>query len=604
MANLHIIDQSLTVSGGHHFDYTCCLLEAAAKIDLPVSLGANRSFQSSSIEGLDFQPTHVSTCFRNSTYQKVSFLAGLKHLKRDRSAGKLSNPHIQSVLNNYRNDKVRKRRRKLIAEFAVDLRTYFEKQGIGKLNSSDHVFLTTVSELELMGLAIFLANSPWTRAANWHLQFHYNLFDGRTPEYRSQSETHEQVRNCFSAALSSVRQHRLNFYCTTDELVHQYNQLQVVDFHRLTYPVDARFHSTDHPSSPRRPPAEPLNIVCPGELRREKGHTTSIQPFVDKIWNDLLRPGKCRLSVQRPKRRWPRNQKLVLDLPQQGQNVDEQNAVQYLQHPLSKTDYVSLIHDADIGVLFHDSRVYFSRRAGVLGELLACGKPVVVPAGSWLARQIEEAQFLHLEHIAKQLTPVRIRGIFEQQFDSSNVPLEGGRIAFDAGEHSFSTSVKLSDDENVLVVWFQWHDPPIHGVDAGLQLSYGNTIEKKVVGHRDGDQRVGCMFKLPEHSDAPVKIEFTNMFGSAMATIGNLEIQTFHADDLSNIAESAVGLSAHDATSYAHAISEIHEHFDHYRESAIQFSKPWSEGHCPVRLIGQLTGLRAQSTRPRIRKAA
>ena len=76
---------------------------------------------------------------------------------------------------------------------------------------------------------------------------------------------------------------------------------------------------------------------------------------------------------------------MELQVPKARHNgVASHSPLEYFAHPLPDQQYVELIKTSDCGLLFYDSRAYFSRRAGVLGELLSCGKPVIVPAGSWL----------------------------------------------------------------------------------------------------------------------------------------------------------------------------------------------------------------------------
>lgn len=610
MTSLHIIDQSLTGKGGHHFDYVCCLLDAAQAWNVPIGVGTHYSFDPNSLKQIQLcNPIPVSPCFRNTTYQKVSYLAGLQHLKRADMPvinGPASGSALARTVATMKASKLRGRRRRLIARFASDMRDYFRSQGVSELTSADHVFLTTVSELELMGLAIFLSTAPWTIKANWHLQFHYNLYEGRSPQYETQAAVLKRVRGCFLAALSRVSDHRLNFYCTTDELVRQYDELRAVQFQKLVYPIDPRFEVSSELNIGRplagvaREADRPVQIVCPGELRREKGHTTAIQPLVDDIWEDVLAGGKAQLAVQRPRRNWPRKQKLRLDLPGNGKNCHDQDAIKYIGHPLPKSEYVSLIENADVGVLFHNAKAYFSRRAGVLGELLACGKPVVVPAGSWLSRQISESNFTYLESLARALRRTRVLDLSDLEYDSSNVPLSGGKVSFDEKKHPFKASFQADSSENLVMVWFKWHDPDCHGVDAAVQLTSQGITTQKVVGHRDGREPVGCLFRLNaedqrENEVRNVEVRFANAFHPSTATVSSLRVELYRAEDPLSVPESAVGVCAWDSASYAAGLREILDHLEHYQSSARLFARSWAQAQQPVKLLQQLTGLQWQS---------
>ena len=53
-------------------------------------------------------------------------------------------------------------------------------------------------------------------------------------------------------------------------------------------------------------------------------------------------------------------------------------------------DYYAELAAADLVVLPYDAEVYRDRSSGILAEALAAGKPVVVPAHTWMADQIDD----------------------------------------------------------------------------------------------------------------------------------------------------------------------------------------------------------------------
>jgi hypothetical protein len=57
----------------------------------------------------------------------------------------------------------------------------------------------------------------------------------------------------------------------------------------------------------------------------------------------------------------------------------------------------------------------------------------------------------------------------------------------------------------------------------------------------------------------------------------------------------AVGIIATDESNLAVAVREIVNHFDHYRDSAIQFSKYWRARHEPQATLDFLVGAYQQS---------
>ena len=637
MARLFIIDQSLCSQGGHHFDYVNCVARVAHEDQLETIVAANRRFKKTGINSDSESALHekasVIPCFRNTTYQKVSWLAGLRHLKRaaeikqnvdDKSKEKLS--AIQRMRNKRRMRSFRQRRRRVIAQFAADCSRFFDSALTdGEFQRGDNIFLTTVSELELMGLAIYLFNNPSSRAATWHSQFHFNLFDGRTPEFDSQAGIQRKVRGCFLAALSRVPDHELKFYCTSDELVEQYSRLKVADFWRLPYPVNQRFAprsvgsrtanlksvsvlpfdgaseiqtKTETPENPATPklaqPFDVVRLVVPGELRREKGSVKHLQNVVDELWSDYLSNGRLQVAVQRPKRKLFRKEKLELQLPDQKNSVGGNPVIDYMRHPLPETEYCDFIRGADFGLLLHDSRAYYSRRAGVLGELLSCGKPVIVPAGCWLAHQLQEPQFKYIDSLVKQFPHSRRIGLRGLKIDTANAPLSGGVVSFNRKRHPFIAACEKEPDENIVVVSFDWQYPQSRGVDARIrctELRQDGTRESstQVVGHRMSAGKCQAVFRV-DFGGNEVRFEIENAFDDSTANIRDFGVEFFEVSNPEDVALGSFGLIYSDVDSIGESVAEMVEHLEHFRFHAEEFSQRWWNSHDPRRTLKYLVG--------------
>lgn len=653
MARLFIIDQSLCSPGGHHFDYVNCVARAAREDQLETFVATNRRFNvervgsraecerppiGSQQDDALHENAIVVPSFKNTTYQKVSWLAGLRHLKRANATAadsandcKDRQSVLRRLLGKRRTQTFKQHRRKIIAQFAADCSRFFRcALDGGEFQNGDNVFLTTVSELELMGLAIYLFNNPTTQNATWHLQFHFNLFDGRTPEFDSQSGIQRKVRGCFLAALSRVPDHDLKFFCTSEELVEQYSRLTVVDFFRLPYPVNQRFapqrkagrvsnlstvsvlplsrelsdsgdtafESENESSIIEAPklaqPSGPVRLVVPGELRREKGSANHLQSVVDELWEDYLSNGRLQIAVQRPKRKLFRKEKLELQLPDSKNSVGGDPVIDYMRHPLSESDYCDFIRGADFGLLLHDSRAYYSRRAGVLGELLSCGKPVIVPAGCWLAHQLQESQFQHIDSMTKQLPHSRTVGLRELNFDTANAPLSGGVVSFDRLRHPFVAKCSRAASENIVVVSFDWQHPKTRGVDVRIKCTESRSdgsheSSAQVVGHRITAGKCHAMFRV-DFGGNDVCFEIENAFDDSTASIRNLSIDFFEASEPENVPLGSFGLIYPDVASISASVAEMVEHLDHFRYQAEQFSHRWWNSHDPRRTLKYLVG--------------
>ena len=664
MANFFIIDHSLRKSGGHHFDYVRCVARAASELGFETTIGTHRSLTRSprkSAERLDEIGT-VRRVFRRTTYQPDSYLAGLQHLKRSKYVSDLLN---EGELNRWQRYSTalkriqhRRRRERFVRQFAVDCGRFFR---MSTQTAGDHAFFTTVSELELMGLTVYLANHPKTLKTHWHLQFHFNLFDGRTPEYESQRATSQAVRACFLTALARLSYHSVHLYTTSATLVDQYSRLGVGEFKELSYPISAEFASdqvkhrkpfdarglaaaiqiseadkstisvksdfhldsfaanSGNPTNlagerqPRESSAndndesrKPLRFTCPGEFRREKGHVNYLQSLIDEIWTSHLSNGEVQIVLQRPIQKWPiKKAKMELKFPNDlPESEHSTSPIQYFSHPLDHDEYVELIKSTDCGLLFYDSRAYFSRRAGVLGELLACGKPVIVPAGCWLAEQIQEPIYRHGEELLRSSRIVRSFETNELNWSRRNVPMPGGILSFDHDPHPFEFSIERDSIENHLMIQFDWHWPSTSGVYCRVDVTQrdqtghitGNS--SKVLGVRDSSRNVNSVFRLAPETTL-VNFSLTNAFHNSTASVKRMEISALEISPVNtNSAESplgSVGVIASDQEDLAKCIDEIANHFDHYRKTAIAFSDHWFSRHDPRRTLDDLVAVNATS---------
>ena len=631
LARFYLIDQSLKRAGGHHADYALCVLDAAAEMGFDNVLGAHTGFQDR--ERFETLGT-IKPVFRNSIYLKESCLPGLRHLTR---AGGLPQPFLQreksgwfskvAAWSRYRQFKRRRNRR--VREFAEDCERFFD----GVLFApGDHVFLAALSDVELNGLALFLSRQPRTLQVQWHVQFHFNLFEGRPLEYARQLGVARVVQSNFDQALSRIPYHSLHFYTTSQPLAEQFNRLGVAEFESLPYPVSQRFQQrgsgnshglavytgdeTDSgpepggiaaksepfqtspslvrddtgtpPTSENEGRSRPIRITCPGEMRREKGFSDYMQPLVDRLWESHLENGRVQFVVQRPLPKLFQRKKLEVHLPD-----PESQAIDFQPHPLPEADYVELLKTSDAGLLFYDSRVYYSRRAGVLGELLSCGKPVIVPAGSWLAGQVQPLIESHVRELAREEKVCRDLSLEKLVCDQKNVPLAGGVISFDDKRHPFQVQWDRNPDETLYVLEFDWHWPEMTGIYCQLTLEQtlqdGRVLRSiQVRGKEMGQQSCAVAFPV-EESCTQLSLKFQHAFHDSNITLKRIRVKALDVGRR-KIALGAVGVIAADQQNLAMAVEELVTHFDHYQTSAAANASHFYRTHAPRRTVARLLG--------------
>jgi hypothetical protein len=617
VACFYIVDNSLTTIGGHHYEYIQCLVDAAVEFGFRCMIGTHRTFDPASIVQVEGGIANNATglriasdqrekndenrtqadpsvswypVFRNTTYQRDSLLPGLASLK-DKTRPDKGTENGDSILARWNKAMQVRRSRQLIRSFAYDCERFFSNQ---QFNTEDHVLLTTVSELELLGLAAYLSNHPRTLQVNWHLQFHFDLLTGRPAEYDKQRPNLDSIRDAFKAALSRIPYHQVNFFVTSQQLADQYNRLGVGEFVPLVYPVDKAFaKNATLKSSAHSGSTNPVKITVAGGVRREKGQREQLQVVVDRMWEEYFAPGKIQLFVQRKPGNYIKGPKFKLNVPFGPPRPEHDQPIVYRTHPCSKDEYVEFIKSSDIGLLCYDSRTYFARRAGILCEYLAAGIPVVVPAGCWLAEQIAPLHYAFVNELAGKY---QVENSISRNFDGdskTNVPLQGGVWSFDRNRHPFQLSCSINEKLTAVGFQFNWHWPRKTGAYCDLQVTQYNAaqtpiaVSTQTMGFSEANLPVGAVFNLAEQTKS-FSLKISNAYSDETASICNVKIMGLRHNDSNPLPIGSVGAIASEQTGFVPAIEEVLRNLSHYRQSAERFSLHWSRAHLPHRTIARL----------------
>lgn len=590
MKRLLILDPSLKGPGGHHFDYVGQLLRAAHdRIQIVVAchqkfdqqaLGKMAESIDIPIEGLDFRPV-----FHQTIYHTCSDIAGIRKLAQGAMRGfrrwtvPLKRHWGQWIGDRRREDVLLQQspcddpsqtqllqrldsdQRHVLARSIADLRQLF-----GDVTRSaerfDAIFHTTLSELDLLALAWCLKEGSAPRESLWSLQFHFDLFLGRPDEHASQrsSPRTQRCRETFHLAKVWMQDCQVRWFATSQAIARQHDWLGVGAFEELTYPINPRFVPSHRGEDDR-----PMRITLAGGVRSEKGQSR-LEHVVASIVKPLLESRQAVFVVQRRARKgWRKPFELSPKL-----SGPAHDWVEYVDHPLPESAYVELMRNADVGLMLHDGRTYHARRAGVLGEFLAAGVPVVVPAASWLANCVDSlnAQYwlrLAAEGAAVSLAKTQASVETESRLQ---IPLVSGGLllgtaSMPAGVASTSyLRLRLSDEE-------------------------GTTLSQAIVGCLSSS----CQFALPvpQHSPLPktgvLHWEWVYQEKGAVAPLPFFELQIVSPSPAGSVPWGAVGCVAVDDQHVAECLQELHRHRQHYRNETRRASDAWRAAHDPKRTL-------------------
>jgi hypothetical protein len=365
---LILIDPSLEDFRGHYHQYACHVLRAARQAGFQPLLAANRRFPASAQSEFPVYPLYQYGLWtRPFDPGRTRLVSGI--LARTR-AKELVRKAVGPALIWQRRlaDRVR------VRQFARDTADLLRQTSAG---ADDLVFFPTMGQADLEGLLRTIQQIPDDRQPQWHLVFRYD-----PPSPVKNRRLADLLARTFARAGRMQCNRRLHFFTDTDELSDLYRQSSGLPFATLPIP------HTDGPSPSRPSGGGPLRIVYLGGARKEKGfhHLPNI---VRQVREDLLAAGQAAFTVQSAGN-------LTLEEPEIiAARKDLQTlagqGVTLLGEALTPEQYRGLLHSGDLALLPYDRQAYRARSSGILAEVLAAGIPAIVPAGTWLARQLPAA---------------------------------------------------------------------------------------------------------------------------------------------------------------------------------------------------------------------
>jgi hypothetical protein len=586
------IDHSLTRVGGHEYDYALNILRSAEADGYSVILATNRRFRDHSglpdrwpVYPLFPYTSHTRYCIAYGGHDHLPIGFDGRQLEPRRAATRPRS--LRQLLTGGTAAPGRLRRwlgaHRRIRALTRSLRQLFTTV---QLAEGDQVFLATFTEFDLLGLSKYLQDQPQSRGADWHMQFHFDLYESCGWDDPRHGERRSVAQRQFQYSLDQLSHHRIHLYNTTRELAAQYNDLGVASFRHLPYPVSPTLRCR------RAPRRGQLRITCAGGMRREKG-THNLGTLVTTLRNDPFFDGKVEISAQMRKEKL--QQLGVSRTTGAGQRADVRFVD--LPYPLELDSYHNLIRETDIGLFLYDQRRYHVRCSGILLEMITAGKPVIVPAGCWLAEQIAEPVFAHAEHLCRTLPSVGQLHAGDWRWEQVN----GGDTAAGTAHAvvftnaaPVTTVLPVPTSATEFVMAFRRRGSAESGTYISLQTEQfdqdGAVLDRfeAVVGHRSEDRSIPILTRLDPRA-VRIGVRLCNAYHVSQLAVTDVEADFLRARGPGRCPLSRAGLIAARFEHIPRLLREMVEHYAHYRTSAEEFARVWLESHHPARTVGLLT---------------
>jgi glycosyltransferase involved in cell wall biosynthesis len=180
------------------------------------------------------------------------------------------------------------------------------------------------------------------------------------------------------------------FYTDSDRLSRQYEALTGCHVTTLPIPVPASLHLAGEVLTD---PGQ-LTLGFLGSSRVDKGFDQLPEVIAALPGTLDGQPVRALVQVTRGTPD-PRVQAAISRLCALSTSHPSAPAVEMLESPAPMAEYYNWFRRVCVNVLPYVSRKYEASTSGILVESILSGVPVVVPAGSWMGDQVDEARNLH-----------------------------------------------------------------------------------------------------------------------------------------------------------------------------------------------------------------
>jgi glycosyltransferase involved in cell wall biosynthesis len=554
-----LIDHSITGEGGHHLEYARHVLAAAERRGFTPLLATHERFQPAQL------PWQLHRAYERDMWGQLRDAAD--------SSGSVGALRVADIAAKHRNvpfiiwlgrlllrwDSHRQRKE----AFARTTRSLLRRLLLGP---TDIVFIPTLSESDFVGLSTVLKTERESVGPSWHVVFRRDIYpDGPSPD--QDDKRNKRVRRAIlRSSLRSIRRHcpdhRIYYYTDTERLTDQYRRLGS-RFSTLPIPVNGTFR-------PRSdiPTARPVEAVFLGDARREKGYL--MLPSIVEALADQLDAGRLHFTIQSNNVSHGGPPEPLVESARAALRAHRSNAVHVHERPMSSDDYGRLVLSADVMLIPYDPDRYRARSSGVLAEALSVGVPVVVPASTWMAEQIQPEDVAYHDDLHSRIAN---RPICNHQ----TLPA-GAASTFVAAVHPPDTHVLVQVRcERTVVSGTQ--------IRLGLRMldAFGSCVREEAASMAPrGDGRASALFQIPPLT-ARVEVAIARADVSRYCGLWCLAAAPGQSPCVSAVGRTYTGVS--DAVN---ALREIVTHYEEYRDRSSAFASKWAQRHNPDRLVAEL----------------
>ena len=260
------------------------------------------------------------------------------------------------------------------------------------VEADDRVYLTVATQLEANALARWLRElpvqkKPWVVTV--FLSDRWNRsgpveYERQIAEFRTLSEELKK--------LSATENQKLLFFSVNQELADEIGQLAGMDVGLVPMPLRYEPSPADDVQNQASGAYFVPVVAVLGGMRPEKG-SHRIPGIVRASAGSV----DVRFKIQMV------NEGLTPEDYAAARELANEPSVMAIPGELDLEEYAEAMKSSDLAIFPYEIIPYRQRTSAVFAEAVAYGKPAIVPAGTWLARQIEEGRAVGI--ICRDLSP-------------------------------------------------------------------------------------------------------------------------------------------------------------------------------------------------------
>lgn len=573
MPKFILIDNSISDTVGHHYQYAAFCLQAAKDLGYEPILATNKNNKETENVPWKIHPVYTGTFWSHEEYH--SFLVSLYN-RFEKSKRKVALSGILRVLGPKLAKKLLNKNK--IDEFEKNTGDLFRKIS---LSEGDIVFLPTSGLVEMFGVSKHTKNNPSLNKASWHFLFRRNLYTGSPENYSFMYIKLRLLKLAFDNFLKTSKIQAF-FYTDSDQLTDQYDRIQSVKFHTLPIP-----HTV--PKSEPKKHDNKLVITYLGDARTEKGYQY-LPSVIQDLWLDYVKNNKVSFLIQ-SNYNIPDGEPAAVVARVQLQSFPSDKVQLVLNSP-DLDEYRKILQSSNIILLPYDKTNYYARSSGILAEALALGIPVLVPSGTWLSRQFASEVYRYQFSLKEKLGVSKSDDVMHDiRYENGEKPADG-KLTLDWKIPQVHCWLRFPLDCSFILVtiYFNKENTSSAMVVHSNQLNANKLsifersyfIEKVDLSY--------VMILIPVVSNAEkVWLGFKQPYTESVLSIDKIDITYLNpAMSNSNMPWSTVGIIYDSPDEISYNLKNMLDNYEHYLDTARKFSDDYYKKHNAKELVTKL----------------